>query len=209
LSVDYGTYPFVTSSDCSLSGLALGSGLGVKDVDYTASIVKAYATRVGEGPFPTELSGDIADTLRKGGNEYGATTKRPRRVGWLDLPLMRYGLKYSSRTLTLTEGDVLSGYESVSLCTAYRYEGPDYRVGERTLKKGDVLKTALPYPDVLMHCVPVYEELPGWGALDTSMDTKGKLPPALGAFVKRVEEELSATVDIFSLGADREATVIF
>lgn len=208
LSIDCGTYPFVTSSDCSINGLAQGSGLRTEDVGYTVSIVKAYASRVGEGPFPTELKGEEAERLRTLGNEFGATTGRPRRVGWLDLPLLRYAMSYASHDFAITKADVLAGYETVKICTHYRYGGPERRIGERKLQKGDVLTTAIPYPEVLKHCEPQYREFPGWGAVEKGFKgSKKGLPQPLIEFLDFIQEEVSAHVDLLSVGPDREDTL--
>lgn len=208
LSIDCGTYPFVTSSDCSINGLAQGSGLRTEDVGYAVSIVKAYASRVGEGPFPTELRGEEAENLRHLGNEFGATTGRPRRVGWLDLPLLRYAVRHASRTFALTKADVLAEYGIVKVCTHYLYRGPDRRVGDRLLRRGERIDIADPYPWILEHCEPQYREFKGWGPIPTGATRSKKcLPPALQEFIVFIEEEVGARVELLSVGPDREDTI--
>jgi len=204
LSIDYGTYPFVTSSDCTLAGLARGAGLDVDDVGYAVNVTKAYATRVGEGPFPTELFGEDADRLRSLGGEFGTTTNRPRRVGWMDLPLLRYGSSHASHYLALTKADVLNGYEQVGVCTEYRYEGPDIRIGRKVLTKGQSIQTAVPYPEVLEHCVPVIEYLPGW----QEAFSRGNVHPNLDAFMKFVEDRADVWFDLLSTGRGRDEVVL-
>jgi adenylosuccinate synthase len=236
LSVDHGTYPYVTSSDCTVQGLAKGVGLRERDVDLTLGIVKAfYMTRVGEGPFPTELGGgrsaehcdvsnrkaeeqmggDLNDpdefkqgiAIRQKGNEYGATTGRPRRTGWLDLPNLRYSKRFAGPNVILTKLDVLDGAISYKICTAYTYTGPDYVFGERTLRSGDVLKVMIPDIEVMRHCEPVYEELPGWDEEIRHVREYADLPDELRVGVDFTEEEADVNVSILSVGPDREETI--
>jgi adenylosuccinate synthase len=242
LSVSYGTYPYVTSSDCSLAGLAEGVGLRTRNVDYVLSVVKApYMTRVGKGPFPTELGGHVSaewcsteearkgperekypqasvnssDSLEQGvairqaGNEYGATTGRPRRVGWLDLPLLRYAAQYGSSKLALTKVDVLNDCKVIWLCVQYRYEGDDYRVGDRQLRRGDFLGVAIMDAYVMEHCTPVYLALPGWCRDLSGIRSVEDLPPELLSIVGAIESRANVTVDVLSIGPDRNETIVF
>ncbi len=234
LSVDYGTYPFVTSSDCSIQGLAKGVGLSEKQVDLTLGIAKAYfMTRVGEGPFPTELGGvasaawcgtkgvnretelekfgDVSvndpDPFRQGvgirmaAHEYGATTGRPRRIGWLDLPLLRYAVQTGIDGLILTKLDSLDGCEVIKLCKAYTYRGDNYQIGERLLCTGDQLNVAIPDAEVLQHCQPIYQEFPGWRAA-------AEQPPELMNLVRFLEAEVGKRAVILSVGPEREQTIV-
>lgn len=233
-SIDYGTYPFVTSSDCSIQGLAKGVGLSEKQVDLTLGIVKAFfMTRVGEGPFPTELGGvqsaawcgakgvnretelvqfgtvsvNDPDPFRQGigiriaAREYGATTGRPRRVGWLDLPLLRYAVQTGIQGLILTKLDSLDGCESIKLCTAYEYQGPDYRLGERLLQRGDRIDIAVPQSDVLQYCQPIYQDFPGWKAAASQ-------PAELMTVIEYLEAEVGKPAVILSVGPDRDQTIV-
>lgn len=234
LSIDHGTYPFVTSSDCSIQGLAKGVGLSEKQVDLTLGIVKAFfMTRVGEGPFPTECGGVASatwcntkganravelekfgtisvndpDPLRQGigirmaAREYGATTGRPRRVGWLDLPLLRYAVQTGIQGLILTKLDSLDGCEVIKLCTAYEYQGPDYQLGERTLRRGVRIDVAVPHSDVLQHCQPIYQEFPGWHAA-------AEQPRELMTVIEYLEAEVGKPAVILSVGPDRDQTIV-
>lgn len=241
LSVDYGTYPYVTSSDPSVAGLVRGVGLTEKDVDLTLGIVKAfYMTRVGEGPFPTEIGGEWSEhwcarsdvnkaleqemywnadvnnvdlesqgvAIRLKGGEYGATTGRPRRVGWLDLPLLRYSMKYTGKDIILTKVDVLDGAERIKLCVAYQYRGPDYALGEKVLKKGDLLHEAVPYSEVMRKCEPVYKEFEGWMSETSDIREYADLPQNLREIVEYIEKSADVNVQIVSVGPDREETVV-
>ncbi len=211
LSVDYGTYPYVTSCDTSLSGLALGSGLSTDSVDYALSVMKAYTTRVGEGPFPTELADEEGEALRVRGHEYGATTGRSRGVGCLDLPLLRYAIPFSSASFALMKSDcLLKDGESAKLCTHYRYDGPEYRAGEKLYRAGDIVHTALPYADFLENCTPVYREMDGWKfeGLNPGV-SKNALPSSFLKFIDVIEQETLGRVDVLSYGAEREETMFF
>ncbi len=241
LSVDLGTYPYVTASDCSVRGLAKGVGLTDKDVDLCLGIVKApYMTRVGEGPFPTELGGEAsakwcatkgitkaiekerypdanlndADEftqgigMRKAGGEYGATTGRPRRTGWLDLPLLKYSLITSGPHVILTKVDVLDNAKEIKICHAYEYTGPDIYIGERKLSKGDTIDTAIIQNEVISECKPLYTTFPGW--LEETCDKRSyaDLPEKLRTILDFVKDRTGAIIDIVSVGPDREQTII-
>src|SRR5438270_10178671 len=151
LDIDHGTYPFVTSSNPVAGAACIGAGVGPKAIDEVWGVTKAYSTRVGSGPFPTELDGALADELRERGGEYGTTTGRPRRVGWLDLVALRYAARINSLTaLAITKLDVLSGLDSLCLCTRYRSE------------EGAELEHFPYHQTVLHHASPEYEQMPGW-----------------------------------------------
>lgn len=178
LDVDVGTYPYVTSTNCSSSGVQAGFGFPVK-IDKVIGVLKAYTTRVGEGPFPTELKGEEGERIRKLGGEYGATTGRPRRCGWLDFVLLRYAVKVSGcNELILTKADVLNGFERLAVCVAYQIDG---------VKVHDVKHLR-----DLHGVVPVYEEIPGWKDLSS---------PSFEKFLKRIEQELGVKISYVSTGS--------
>ncbi len=196
LDIDHGTYPFVTSSNTTTGGAATGTGIGPCDLDYVLGIVKAYATRVGGGPFPTELFDATGEHLGKVGREFGATTGRPRRCGWLDMVALRRAVRVNSVSgLCMTTLDVLDGLETVRVCTAYRIDGKE--------------TTALPAgADALARCEPVYEELPGWQGSTAGVTDIGALPDNARAYLARVEALAGVPVDIISTGPDRDETII-
>ncbi|MCP3103207.1 adenylosuccinate synthase [Myxococcus sp. K15C18031901] len=196
LDVDHGTYPFVTSSNCVAGNAAVGSGLGPTAIDKVMGISKAYTTRVGGGPFPTELNDAIGDQLRKIGDEFGATTGRPRRCGWLDGVVLRYAVRVNGLWgLALTKLDVLSGLKSLQLCNAYELDGQ--RVTELP---GD-------YED-LARVKPLYETLPGWDEKLAGVRSFDELPENAKRYVRRVEEISGVPVVCVSVGADRGETVL-
>jgi adenylosuccinate synthase len=196
LDVDHGTYPFVTSSNCVAGFAAVGSGLGPTTIDKVMGISKAYTTRVGGGPFPTELTDELGDRLRKVGDEYGATTGRPRRCGWLDGVVLRYAARVNGLWgLALTKLDVLSGLKTLQICTAYELDGK--RVTELP---GD-------YED-LARVKPVYETLPGWDEKLEGVRAFDELPEHAKRYVRRVEEISGVPVICISVGADRGETVL-
>jgi adenylosuccinate synthase len=238
LSVDYGTYPYVTSSDCSIRGLAKGVGLRDRDVDLALGIVKAfYMTRVGGGPFPTELGGEASElhcraatrtseaegypnaslndpdefirgiAIRQIGSEYGATTGRPRRTGWLDLPLLRYSCKITGPNVILTKLDVMDGMETFNVCTSYEYQGPDYVRGDHVFRAGDRITTAIPDLEVMEHCIPRYTVLPGWKGPIRGIRKCGQLPLELRAAISLLEVQAGVNVTLLSVGPDREDTI--
>ncbi|GAA4650568.1 adenylosuccinate synthase [Kistimonas scapharcae] len=202
LDIDHGTYPFVTSSNTTAGGTATGSGMGPLYLDYVLGITKAYTTRVGSGPFPTELldeNGQHNETgayLAEKGHEFGATTGRPRRCGWLDAVALRQAIQINSVSgLCLTKLDVLDGLETVKVCTAYRNaEGEDI-VTPIDIEEYETL-------------TPVYEELPGWSESTFGAKSMDELPENARAYIKRVEEIAGAPVDIISTGPDRNETII-
>ena len=196
LDIDHGTYPFVTSSNTSAGGACSGSGIGPKAVDYVLGIVKAYTTRVGGGPFPTELHDDVGAHLSKVGREVGATTGRARRCGWLDLPALRRAIINSSIDgLCITKLDVLDGLESVKVCTAYELDG------ER-------LPVAPLGAEALARCVPVYETLAGWTQSTLGLTAYGDLPAPARAYLEQIAAWLEVPIAIISTGPDRQHTMI-
>jgi adenylosuccinate synthase len=196
LDVDHGTYPFVTSSNCVAGNAAVGSGLGPTAIDKVMGISKAYTTRVGGGPFPTELTDETGDRLRKVGDEFGATTGRPRRCGWLDGVVLRYAVRVNGLWgMALTKMDVLSGLKTVQICNAYELDGK--RITELP---GD-------YED-LARVKPVYETLPGWDEKLAGVRTFEELPENAKRYVRRVEEICGVPVVCISVGADRGETVL-
>ncbi len=195
LDVDHGTYPFVTSSNCVAGGACTGAGVGPTLIDAVLGISKAYTTRVGEGPFPTELKGDLGEKLRKLGGEFGATTGRPRRCGWLDMVVLRHAVRVNGLTsLALTKLDVLSGLDELRICTGYR-------LGEEFFDTVPARRGAL--DDVS----PVYELLPGWTEDITGVRRWDDLPTAARAYVRRVEQLSGVPVALVSVGPGRQQTI--
>jgi len=195
LDIDHGTYPFVTSSSCLTSNAAAGSGCSPKDLGDIVSVVKAYTTRVGSGPFPTELDCLNGEHLQSVGAEFGATTGRKRRCGWLDMVLLRESVRLNGTTgLAVTKLDVLGGLDEIKICTSYRYDG------------GEIL-----YPpqreNALAKVTPVYETLPGWKQDVTACRSWEELPEAARAYLSRMEELSGAPIRIVSVGPDREQTI--
>jgi adenylosuccinate synthase len=195
LDVDHGTYPYVTSSNPTAGGAAVGSGIGPIRISRVIGILKAYTTRVGSGPFPTELTDAMGDHLRKAGGEIGVTTGRERRCGWFDSVIARYAARVNGITeFFLTKLDVLSGLERVPVCVAYDVDGR--RTDEMPMTQTDV-----------HHAVPVYEELPGWWEDLSDCRTFGELPPNARAYVQRVEELSGARISAIGVGPGRDETI--
>ena len=196
LDVDHGTYPFVTSSSATAGGACTGSGIPPMRLDQVIGIVKAYTTRVGEGPFPTELDDDNGEHLRKVGAEYGTTTGRPRRCGWYDAVIARYAARVNGVTdFVLTKLDVLTGLEQVPVCVAYDVNG--VRHDEMPVNQSD-----------FHHAVPVYEYLPGWWEDISHARTLDDLPPNARAYVTAVEEMSGARISAVGVGPERDQTVV-
>jgi len=196
LDIDYGTYPYVTSSHPVSGGATLGTGLSWRDFDRVMGVTKAYCTRVGAGPFPTEDFGEDGDRMRDAGAEYGTVTGRPRRCGWLDLVLLRYAAELSGFTeLALTKTDVLDSFEELKVCVAYEFDG-------KRLDWPDL------DPDVLSRSKPIYETLPGWNKDTTAIRSEGQFPAAFMDYVKFIEDYVKTPVSIISVGADEDATII-
>ena len=196
LDIDHGTYPFVTSSSPTAGGACTGTGVGPTRIDSVVGVVKAYATRVGEGPFPTEVTGVEGERLRSEGGEYGVTTGRPRRCGWHDAVVTRYAARVNGLTdLVMTKLDVLTGYETIPVCVAYDVDG--VRTEEMPLTQSDV-----------HHAVPVYEELPGWREDITGVREFSDLPAEARTYVTRIEELARTRVSAIGVGPGREATIM-
>ena len=194
LDIDQGTYPFVTSSNPVAGGVTIGSGVGPSKIQHVVGVSKAYTTRVGDGPFPTELTNEIGDRIREVGREYGTTTGRPRRVGWFDSVVVRHARRVSGITdLSLNSLDVLTGIESLKICVAYRY-------------KGEVIEEFPASLKVLSECEPVYEELPGWSEDITGVKSLGELPENARHYLERLSQLTGIPLSIFSVGPDRNQT---
>ncbi len=196
LDIDQGTYPYVTSSNCTAGGACTGSGVGPCDLDYILGITKAYTTRVGAGPFPTELFDDIGQHLGEKGHEFGATTGRSRRCGWFDAVALRRAAQVNSITgLCITKLDVLDGLETLRICTGYEYQG-------KTLELPPV------GADAIEQCKPIYEDMPGWSENTMGVTDKSKLPANALAYLDRLQEAVGVPVDIISTGPERDETIV-
>ncbi|WP_315503481.1 adenylosuccinate synthase [Actinomyces radicidentis] len=196
LDIDHGTYPFVTSSNPTAGGACTGTGVGPTRIDSVVGVVKAYTTRVGEGPFPTELLDADGDRLREEGGEYGVTTGRPRRCGWHDAVVTRYAARVNGLTdLVMTKLDVLTGHETIPVCVAYDVDGE--RTSEMPLTQSG-----------FHHAEPVYEELPGWTEDITGVRRFEDLPVNAQRYVERIEELARVRVSAIGVGAGREATIV-
>ncbi|MDQ1296917.1 MAG: Adenylosuccinate synthetase, partial [Bacteroidota bacterium] len=192
LDVDFGSYPFVTSSNTISAGACTGLGISPKRIGEVFGIFKAYCTRVGSGPFPTELNDNTGDNLRNIGHEFGSTTGRPRRCGWLDLPALKYAIMINGVTqLFMTKSDVLSGFPNIKVCVSYLSEG----------------NKCLEIPFNNSPVEPVYTELPGWKENISGIRDFEKLPENLRKYIKFVEEQTSVPVTMVSVGPDRDETI--
>jgi adenylosuccinate synthase len=196
LDIDHGTYPYVTSSNTIAGNAACGTGVGPSALDYTLGIVKAYTTRVGGGPFPTELFNDEGDHLGERGAEFGATTGRKRRCGWLDAVALKRSRQINGFTgLCITKLDVLDGMETLRIATAYKLDG-------------ELISDTPGDAERLERCEPVYEELPGWQESTAGLTEYTQLPENAKRYLKRVEELVGTSIDIISTGPDREETIV-
>lgn len=196
LDVDHGTYPFVTSSNPTAGGALTGLGFGPTRVDHVLGVVKAYTTRVGSGPFPTEARGTLEETFRSVGKEFGASTGRPRRCGWFDAVVVRYAVRINSlSSAALTKLDVLDGFDPISICTGYRYKGSPL----------DTFPTEL---SVLEKCEPVYEEVPGWKTSTVGIRAFPDLPSKAQDYIKRLEDLIKIPFSMISTGPKREETIL-
>lgn len=194
LDVDFGSYPFVTSSNTICAGACTGLGIGPNKIGSVYGIMKAYCTRVGAGPFPTELFDEVGDTIRKIGHEYGAVTGRERRCGWIDLVALKYSIMINGVTeLIMMKSDVLDGFDTIKACVAYKQNGQviDY----------------FPY-DIEHHLEPVYKELPGWKTDMTNFISEEQFPIEFSNYIKFLEEQLETPIKIISIGPDRNQTII-
>jgi adenylosuccinate synthase len=196
LDVDHGTYPFVTSSNTTAGAAAVGSGIGPLELDYVLGVTKAYSTRVGAGPYPTELTDETGEMLRRQGYEFGSTTGRPRRCGWLDVVALRRAIQINSISgLCITKLDVLDSLENVHICTRYSYQG-------------EILTHAPMDTDTLQDCSPKYEKLPGWKTSTVGLTEWQKMPKNTLAFLERIEELVGIPIVMVSTGADRVQTIL-
>ncbi len=196
LDVDLGTYPYVTSSSATAGGACIGTGVGPTRIDGVLGVMKAYTTRVGEGPFPTELRDSTGEELRRRGEEYGATTGRPRRCGWLDAIALRYAIQSNGlSTLALTKLDVLDPFPVLKICRAYRYR--DHNLEEFPNET-----------DILAECQPVYEEIEGWQESTLGQSSIAELPKKCRAFLDRLEAILGIDISIISTGPERDQTIL-
>ncbi|MGB3145264.1 MAG: adenylosuccinate synthase [Maribacter sp.] len=194
LDIDFGTYPFVTSSNTTAAGACTGLGVAPNQIGEVKGIFKAYTTRVGSGPFPTELFDEDGETMGRVGNEFGATTGRPRRCGWLDLVALKYAVRINGVTeLMMMKGDVLSGFDKLKVCTAYNYKG----------EKID----HFPYNIEAENVTPIYTEMKGWKEDLTKMSSADQLPKTLNDYIDFLEKELEVPIKIVSVGPDRKQTI--
>jgi len=197
LDIDHGTYPYVTSSNTTAGGVATGSGFGPCHIDYVLGITKAYTTRVGSGPFPTELDDEIGNHLGVKGHEFGATTGRERRCGWFDAVAMKRAIQLNSITgFCLTKLDVLDGLETLKICTGYMQQD------------GSILDVPPMAADGYELVEPVYEEMPGWSDVTYGATSLEQLPEAAIAYIKRIEEITGVPIHIVSTGPDRNETMV-
>ncbi|WP_149194987.1 adenylosuccinate synthase [Luteimonas suaedae] len=196
LDIDHGTYPYVTSSNTTIGGALAGSGVGADAIDYVLGIAKAYATRVGGGPFPTELHDDVGKTIAERGQEFGATTGRPRRCGWIDLVALKRAVAINGISgLCITKLDVLDGLPSLKVCIAYRYRGKETEYAPLDAAGWD-------------ECEPVYLEFPGWSESTHGITEWDKLPPAARAYLRALEELSGSPLAMVSTGPDRDANIV-
>lgn len=194
LDIDQGTYPFVTSSNPIAGGVTIGSGVGPTKINHVVGVSKAYTTRVGDGPFPTELHDEIGNQIREVGREYGTTTGRPRRVGWFDSVVVRHARRVSGITdLSLNSLDVLTGIETLKICVSYKYNGKVMNEFPASLK-------------VLAECEPVYEEMPGWTEDITGVKSLHELPENARHYLERISQLTEIPLSVFSVGPDRTQT---
>lgn len=195
LDIDFGTYPFVTSSNTTAAGACTGLGIAPNKIGEVYGIFKAYTTRVGSGPFPTELFDEIGETMGRVGNEFGATTGRSRRCGWLDLVALRYACQVNGVTkLIMMKGDVLSGFKTLKVCTAYNYKDEEIH--------------HLPYNIEPENVTPIYTEFKGWNEDLTEMVDAAQMPKALVDYIEFLEKELEIPITIVSVGPDRKQTIV-
>ena len=194
LDVDHGTYPFVTSSNATAGGAATGTGVGPTKIDKVIGVVKAYTTRVGEGPFPTEFPKDLMEKIRMKGNEFGATTGRPRRCGWFDSIIVKHSVAVNGiDEIVVTKLDVLDCLDSLKICTGYKFEGKLYKSFPSDIK-------------VLNNCEPVYEELPGWKKDTNNITSYSGLPKNAKNYLKRIQKILDTKIVLVSVGSERKQT---
>ncbi len=196
LDIDFGTYPYVTSSNCVAGGAATGAGISPKMISYVLGIAKAYTTRVGSGPFPTELHDEIGKNLAQRGNEFGSVTGRARRCGWFDAAALKRAVQINGISgLCITKLDVLDGMEEIKICVGYLRAG----------KKYDILPFG---SDLVVQCVPIYETMPGWAESTAGVTSYAKLPQNAKLYLQRIEKIIDTPIDIISTGPDRVETIL-
>ncbi|MBI4683974.1 MAG: adenylosuccinate synthase [Nitrospirae bacterium] len=196
LDVDHGTYPYVTSSSASAGGACTGLGVSPIKITKVIGIVKAYTTRVGEGPFPTEIKDSLGEKLREKGGEYGATTGRPRRCGWLDIVALRHAVRINGFSgLVITKLDILDGIKKIKICTAYKCDGKKYKEFPKELH-------------LLERCEPVYEEFSGWEENTSGVKKFGNLPKEAQSYIKNIEKMLGVEIQIISSGQKRDEIIM-
>ena len=196
LDIDHGTYPFVTSSNCVAGAAAAGAGVGPQSLHYVLGISKAYTTRVGSGPFPTELDDEVGRQIASRGNEFGSTTGRPRRCGWFDAAALRRSIQINGvSALGITKLDVLDGMEAVRIGIGYRLNGRD----------SDILPVGA---EALAGCEPIYEEVPGWKDSTVALRNESQLPPPARDYLRRIQEICGVPIDLISTGPDRDHTIV-
>ena len=195
LDIDHGTYPYVTSSNATAGGACTGLGIGPTKISKVLGVVKAYTTRVGAGPFPTEIKDSLGDAIREKGGEYGATTGRPRRCGWLDMVILRHSARINGLTgIAITKLDILDGLETIKICTSYKHNGKIYKEFPKEL-------------NIFQECEPVYEETKGWKESTIGIKDFEKLPDAAKAYVKKIENMLGVEAHIISTGQRRDELI--
>ena len=196
LDIDHGTYPYVTSSNSISGGSLTGLGIGAKEIDKVMGVFKAFTTRVGEGPFPTEIFGENAEKIREIAGEFGATTGRPRRIGWFDAVAAKYSAKINGLdSIVITKLDILDHFEKIKVCTAYEYKG----------EKLDFFPTD---PEILSNVKPIYEEFEGWDESTYNLDSYEKINETAKLFISKLENILDVPIDVISTGPSRNATII-
>ncbi|MEW6586789.1 MAG: adenylosuccinate synthase, partial [Nitrospirota bacterium] len=195
LDIDHGTYPYVTSSNATAGGACTGLGVGPTQISKVLGVVKAYTTRVGSGPFPTEIKDSLGEHLRERGGEYGATTGRPRRCGWLDMVVLRHSVRINGVTgLAITKLDILDGLDSIKMCSSYRYKGSTYNEFPKEMQ-------------IFAECEPVYEEVDGWKESTSGIRAIDKLPRAARAYIEKIETILGVEVQMISTGQRRDELI--
>lgn len=196
LDIDYGTYPYVTSSNPTAGGVCTGCGIGPSKIHEAIGVAKAYVTRVGEGVFPTELNNELGNELREKGHEYGVTTGRPRRCGWFDLPILRHAIRVNGLTqIALTKLDILSGFETIKVCTGYKY--------------GDQVLSSYPMDqNIADQLEPIYVDLPGWSEDISPVREYSKLPENAQKYVEFIEHECGVKITIIGLGPERDQAIL-
>ncbi len=195
LDIDHGTYPYVTSSNSTAGGACTGLGIGPTKITGVLGVIKAYTTRVGGGPFPTEIHDSLGELIRERGGEYGATTGRPRRCGWLDMVILRHSVRINGLTgIAITKLDILDGLESLKICTSYKYNGRIYNEFPKEI-------------NIFSECEPVYEEIKGWKESTSGITDYKKLPERAREYIEKIQEMLGVEVQIISTGQRRDELI--